>query len=386
MKKKWKYLVGIILVLALLLLIISRILKPKEEIETKALPTVTTEKLKKADVRQELSLIGTIAPSDTYYVMPKLSGEILEIYVENGQPIRAGEPIARLDNQKQIDAARFQMEQAGAQNTTAQAALQRMQSLLSSGDISHQDYEQARASAEAAQAGYKSAKLNYDTQREFATVTAPADGIVQNVDMSRNTVVSQQSRLCIITGAGAKTISFHVTDDVMQKLQVGTPVTVEKDGASFTGEITEVGAVLNQQTGLYPVKASLNDASRLPDGASAKLTLTVAEVKDSYVLPLSDINYEEDNPFVYLYQEGKAVKREVGLGIESSTEAQLLEGLDGSEDIISSWSKSIYDGAEVQLAGSADAEASSESTQGTKPGKEDLSGGESPEAGASAAN
>ena len=48
MKKKWKYLVGIILVLALLLLIISRILKPKEEIETKALPTVTTEKLKKA--------------------------------------------------------------------------------------------------------------------------------------------------------------------------------------------------------------------------------------------------------------------------------------------------------------------------------------------------
>ena len=357
MKKGIKIAACAVVAVAVVVLVAQRMMQPAEEIQTKELPSVTLTRISQGSIANDISLMGTVEPSDTYAVMPKAAGEVLECYVENGQYVHKGDPIVKIDNQKQIDAAKYTLEQANVSATTAKDALSRMTPLYEAGDISAQDYESTKAQADAAEAQAASAKLNYDTQVEYATVTAPADGTIQNKDVTINAMVSQQSQLCILTGTGAKTLNFNVTEDVMENLELGETVTVEKNGGTYEGTITDVGRVVNAQTGLFPVKATLADAETLADGSSAKLTVVNEHAENTSLIPLDCIYYSNGNPYVYVYADGLVHKQELTLGIQNEESAQVLDGLNATDEVVSSWTNELYDGAGVNLANVGETEA-----------------------------
>ena len=307
--------------------------------------------------------MGTVQPSDTYYITPKVAGELVEIYVQNGQSVEEGAPIAKIDNQKQIDAAKSQMEAANAsvqaasqQAATAQDAVNRMTPLYESGDISVQSYNQTANSAkaaasqvDAAKAQAASAKLNYETQVEFATVTAPAAGVVQNQNMTLHGMVSQSSQLCVITGTGAKVVKFNVTENVLQNLTLGQTVTVEKNGSSYSGTITKLTKLVDPQSGLFPVEATLSCAGALSDGSSTKLSLVAAKADHALLVPVDAVYYSGGNPYVYTYENGLVKRVFITTGISDDQHYEVTDGLDGTEQIVNSWTDDIYDGAEVRI-------------------------------------
>ena len=108
--------IAILIVLSVLsFFIVRRIMKPKEEVEGKALPTVTCISMEKGDIAIKEELLGEISAKEQFRLLSKISGEVLEIDKENGSEVKKGERIALLDNQKQIDAAKYSLEQAKAQ-------------------------------------------------------------------------------------------------------------------------------------------------------------------------------------------------------------------------------------------------------------------------------
>ena len=363
MKKQVKIAIGAVVVLGFAGLVATRMMKPQEEIQTKGLPAVTLTTATTGDIEQTTSLMGTVQPSDTYYITPKVAGELVEIYVQNGQSVEAGAAIAKIDNQKQIDAAKSQMEAANAsvqaasqQAATAQDAVNRMTPLYESGDISVQSYNQTANSAKAAasqvkaaQAQASSAKLNYETQVEYSTVTAPAAGVVQNQNMTLHSMVSQSSQLCVITGMGAKVVKFNVTEDVLQNLTLGQAVTVEKNGTSYTGTITKLSQLVDPQSGLFPVEAMLSGADALSDGSSTKLSLVAAKADHALLVPVDAVYYSGGNPYVYTYENGTVKRVFITTGISDDQNYEVTDGLDGTEKIVNSWTDDIYDGAEVRI-------------------------------------
>lgn len=364
MKKQIKIAIGAVVVLGFAGLVATRMMKPQEEIQTKGLPAVTLTTATEGSIEQTTSLMGTVEPSDTYYITPKVAGELVEIYVQNGQSVEAGAPIAKIDNQKQIDAAKSQMEAANAsvqaasqQAATAQDAVNRMTPLYESGDISVQSYNQTANSAkaaasqvDAAKAQAASAKLNYETQVEFATVTAPAAGVVQNQNMTLHGMVSQSSQLCVITGTGAKLVKFNVTEDVLQNLTLGQTVTVEKNGSSYSGTVTKLTKLVDPQSGLFPVEATLSGADALSDGSSTKLSLVAAKADHTLLVPVDAVYYSGGNPYVYTYKNGVVKRVFITTGILDDQNYEVTDGLDGTEQIVNSWTDDIYDGAEVRIA------------------------------------
>ena len=364
MKKQIKIAIGAVVVLGFAGLVATRMMKPQEEIQTKGLPAVTLTTATEGSIEQTTSLMGTVQPSDTYYITPKVAGELVEIYVQNGQSVEAGAPIAKIDNQKQIDAAKSQMEAANAsvqaasqQAATAQDAVNRMTPLYESGDISVQSYNQTANSAkaaasqvDAAKAQAASAKLNYETQVEFATVTAPAAGVVQNQNMTLHGMVSQSSQLCVITGTGAKVVKFNVTEDVLQNLTLGQTVTVEKNGSSYSGTVTKLTKLVDPQSGLFPVEATLSGADALSDGSSTKLSLVAAKADHTLLVPVDAVYYSGGNPYVYTYENGVVKRVFITTGISDDQNVEVTDGLDGTEQIVNSWTDDIYDGAEVRIA------------------------------------
>mgnify|MGYP004510211911 FL=1 len=378
MKKQVKIAIGAVVVLGFAGLVATRMMKPQEEIQTKGLPAVTLTTATEGSIEQTTSLMGTVEPSDTYYITPKVAGELVEIYVQNGQSVEAGAPIAKIDNQKQIDAAKSQMEAANAsvqaasqQAATAQDAVNRMTPLYESGDISVQSYNQTANSAkaaasqvDAAKAQAASAKLNYETQVEFATVTAPAAGVVQNQNMTLHGMVSQSSQLCVITGTGAKLVKFNVTEDVLQNLTLGQTVTVEKNGSSYSGTVTKLTKLVDPQSGLFPVEATLSGADALSDGSSTKLSLVAAKADHTLLVPVDAVYYSGGNPYVYIYENGTVKRVFITTGISDDQNYEVTDGLDGTEQIVNSWTDDIYDGAEVRIA-DADSQTSGDASTDT---------------------
>ena len=363
MKKGVKIVIVLLILLGVAFLVGRRVLKPKEEVEHTQLPLATGISVEKGDLSITESLVGTIEASEQYALASKVSGEVLEIYAENGAELKKGDKIARLDNQKQIDAAKYTLEQAEAQAKAASDARNRLASLQASGDISAQDFESADAQAKAAEAQVKAAKLNYDTQVEFATITAPADGVLQNSILVKDAMIPQGTQIASLMGKGKQQLVFSATEELMKNLSLGQEVKVEKGQEQYTGSITEISGVMNAQTGLFTVKANLENSS-LPEGSRVKLTVTKDSRTGVNLLPLSVIYYDNGSPYVYLLEKGEGengtIKKQfIELGLQGEEKVEILSGLSEKDLVVSSWNNEMYDGAKVRL-NSSETEASSD--------------------------
>ncbi|WP_455031249.1 efflux RND transporter periplasmic adaptor subunit [Oribacterium sp.] len=368
MKKGVKIVIVLLILLGVAFLVGRRVLKPKEEVEHTQLPLATGISVEKGDLSITESLVGTIEASEQYALASKVSGEVLEIYAENGAELKKGDKIARLDNQKQIDAAKYTLEQAQAQAKAASDARNRLASLQASGDISAQDFEAADAQAKAAEAQVKAAKLNYDTQVEFATITAPADGVLQNSILVKDAMIPQGTQIASLMGNGKQQLVFSATEELMKNLSLGQEVKVEKGQEQYTGSITEISGVMNAQTGLFTVKANLENSS-LPEGSRVKLTVTKDSRTGVNLLPLSVIYYDNGSPYVYLLEKGEGengtIKKQfIELGLQGEEKVEILSGLSEKDLVVSSWNNEMYDGAKVRLNSSETEDSSDEKTTG----------------------
>lgn len=346
--------IAILIVLSVLsFFIVRRIRKPKEEVEGKALPTVTCISMEKGDIAVKEELLGEISAKEQFRLLSKISGEVLEIDKENGSEVKKGERIALLDNQKQIDAAKYSLEQAKAQAEVARDSRDRLATLKESGDVSVQDFEAADAQAKAAEAQLKAAKLNYDTQVEFSEITAPSDGILQNSILVKGAFIPQGTQLATLMGAGAQQVLFSVTEELVKNLSVGQSIMLEKGKESYPGTITEISSVLLPETGLFPVKAEVENTD-FPEGSKAKISLTKDSRTSVNILPLNVLYYENGEAFVYVFEgtdgnEGLLRKKKVELGLSGEESAEILSGLSDRDKVVSSWNNEMFDGAKVRL-------------------------------------
>ena len=346
--------IAILIVLSVLsFFIVRRIMKPKEEVEGKALPTVTCISMEKGDIAVKEELLGEISAKEQFRLLSKISGEVLEIDKENGSEVKKGERIALLDNQKQIDAAKYSLEQAKAQAQVTRDSRDRLATLKESGDISVQDFEAADAQAKAAEAQVKAAKLNYDTQVEFSEITAPADGILQNSILVKGAFIPQGTQLATLMGAGAQQVLFSATEELVKNLSVGQNIMLEKGKESYPGTITEISSVLLPETGLFPVKAEVENTD-FPEGSKAKISLTKDSRTSVNILPLNVLYYENGEAFVYVFEgtdgnEGLLRKKKVELGLSGEESAEILSGLSEEDKVVSSWNNEMFDGAKVRL-------------------------------------
>ena len=353
MQKGLKAIAILIILSVLSFFLVRRIMKPKEEVEGKALPTVTCISMEKSDIAVKEELLGEISAKEQFRLLSKISGEVLEIDKENGSEVKKGERIALLDNQKQIDAAKYSLEQAKAQAEVTRDSRDRLATLKESGDVSVQDFEAADAQAKAAEAQVKAAKLNYDTQVEFSEITAPADGILQNSILVKGAFIPQGTQLASLMGVGAQQVLFSATEELVKNLSVGQSIMLEKGKESYPGTITEISSVLLPETGLFPVKAEVENTD-FPEGSKAKISLTKDSRTSVDTLPLNVLYYENGEAFVYVFEgtdgnEGLLRKKKVELGLSGEESAEILSGLSDRDKVVSSWNNEMFDGAKVRL-------------------------------------
>lgn len=350
MKKTVKIVIGLVCVGAFGTLMVTRFMKKDEPIEAVPNPTVVVQTPETGNIELSTGLTGTVEPADQVFIIPQGSGEVLEVYVNQGDAVQKGQRLFRIDN-KQLDAARITLNTTQVSVNDAQTSLNRMKALYESGDISSQAYEQAVSALSMAQLQYDSAKLNYDTQSENTVVTAPIAGVLEQFSVQVHDMSSPGSVAGIVSGAGGKTLTFNVSERVMKGLNIGDPVTVEKNGTNYNGAISEIGSMVDSATGLFKVKAMLGDADGLASGTMVKVYVTAEKADNVMVVPADCVNYSNGDAYVYTYdpETSTARKTPVEDGLIDSDRIQIVSGLSYDDKVITSWSKELYDGAAVNV-------------------------------------
>ncbi|MCM1535003.1 MAG: efflux RND transporter periplasmic adaptor subunit [Clostridium sp.] len=218
---------------------------------------------------------------------------------------------------------------------------------LTQGQIRQDTNEQTKTSLELAQLGVESAELALS----YYTVKAPISGVVQSRSVEVNSIAGQSSPAFVIANENSMQVTFQVSESVKNTLKAGDAVTVERNGQNFEGTVTEVGVAVNQQTGLFQVKANINaDGGELPAGVSVKLTADTYFVDNSILIPYNAVYYDNTGAYVYLCADNKAVKTYVTTGIFDDTTIAVTEGISKGDIVITSWSPRLLDGVSVKAS------------------------------------
>ena len=328
--------IGVLFICICILLKIIRKITYKDDEQVVNLPVVNVTNIEKSNIEKERSVMGTIMPSDTFYVVNKVGGEITKIYVSNGQEVKKGDKICEIDNSKQIDAAFIEYD-------AVRKNYERMETLYESGDISKQSFEQIKAQ-------YDGAKLKYDTQVEFATPVATGDGVIENADMTLNVTINSGTVLCYITSKDVKQVEFGVTESVLDGINLYDTIKIEKQGKTYKGTVSDKAKLISANTGLFNIKAVIDDDNTFASGVMAKVTFVYEKRSNTYVLPKKIVYYENTKPFVYVVDsDGIILKKFFESGIDTTDRIEVLSGIREGDNIVATWHSDLAENVTVKI-------------------------------------
>ncbi len=319
-----------------------------------------------ADVSVTSSLTGTVEASDVVDVYAKASGDVTAVNVKAGDYVRAGQVLCEI-NTEQVESAKNSMDSALVQYQQAQSTLNRMSILYAGGDLSEQDYEQYQNNVTSTRLSYEAAELNYNRQVEYSTITAPIGGRIETCDIEVYDHVSQNEQLCVISGESGSRIVFYVSQRMLNNLNLGDEVEIVKNGKSYAGWISEISTMVDSDTGLFKIKAELENTDEIAIGSSVKIIFVSDKSLGAMCIPVDAIYYSGGNAYVFLYDDGIARMKYVEVGLYDDDNAEILSGLSSSDIVISTWSSNLYEGANIRLMG---AEESAESDREHAEGEE----------------
>ena len=349
MKKGVKIAIGAAVVVVAAAGIFSILGRKPEVVDDDVRPAVVAEKPQTGTISLYTDVIGTIEPSETVSVTPKIDGEILEVMFEAGQYVEAGQPLCRIDSDA-LTALRISMESAQVVMNDANSTLQRTQALFAGGTVSQQAFEQAQNAATSARLQYEAAKNQYDLQVEYTTVTAPISGIAESRNVDPHDNISTSNVIAVISAKDQIMVKFSVPERVMKNLQTGMAVTVDKYGTEYQGNITEVASVADTSNGLYDIKAAIQNGEALTTGSKAKVSVLKDIAENVMTIPVDSVSYDDGNPFIYIYDNGVAKRVGIESGIYDMERMEVEGGLNADDLVITSWSNELSDGVEVVLA------------------------------------
>ena len=225
---------------------------------------------------------------------------------------------------------------------------------LTKNDVRNDALKVANASLGQAAASYDAQVKAYEAQAHqltFASVTSPIDGIVEAVNITENQTIGNGTIMFTVTNKADLVATFFVSEDAAKTMNLGDPITVENGRNTYQAAVAEIGTMVDAN-GLFKIKATLAEGANLMSGVSVKITASTAKAQ-GLLIPQGAIYYDAGQGYVYAYENGKAVRHDITVGVSNNDYAEVIEGIDANTDLITTWNPNLRDGAEVSLSSNA---------------------------------
>lgn len=289
---------------------------------------------------------ATLEPLAESQVVAKTSGVALEVLAEEGQQVKAGQPLVRLDP----DRARLSVAQAEAQLRKLENNYKRAQQLVAQQLISAGEVDQMRYDLENARAQHQMAKL----ELSYTTVVAPISGVVASRNIKPGNFVQINSPIFRIVDSQRLEATLNVPEREIAKLRAGQQVTLAADalpGREFTGTVDRVSPVVDTGTGTFRVVAAFAGGDELQPGMFSRLGINYDQRADALVVPRTALLEDGGEPAVYVVRDGKAARVALKLGYDDGGWVEVREGLQAGDAVVVAGKAALREGSAVQVLG-----------------------------------
>lgn len=366
-----KVIVGLIIMS--LVMIVGGCGKKEQEAE-KNVFQVETAVVKKMDITRYASYFGKVKGSNEEEVIPSLSRRVTAVYVTEGQTVRQGQIIVRLEPSK-LDASVQQAEAGLASARAAQTAneirrqtalndYKRTQALHDAGAASDQDLETARAGYDAlntgaTEAGVAQAQAALALARQNLAdcdITSPMDGIVGRVDVAVGDMTSTQTPVAVINNTAELEVEVKVSEADISSVQEGTAVKVLIKAAGeepLAGTVKSVASVADSVTRTYPVKITLPNNAKSPvkSGMFAEVMLGTQHRAGVIAIPMAAVLPKNGENTVYVVTgENHAKTVIVQTGLNDGTYTEITKGLQVGQKVVTKGNTLIDETSVLNLA------------------------------------
>jgi RND family efflux transporter MFP subunit len=320
----------------------------------------------RATLRQGVAISGSLEPKVNITVGAPIAEQVAEMFVDEGDAVRQGQPVARFrDDVLRASAASSRADVATArmQVTIAVAESSRADALFGEGAIARRDHDNALLAVESARARLaltEAQSANADDRLETATLKAPATGVISRRYVQAGDRVDFGKPVVDLVDTRTLQLAASVPTEFLAELRIGRPVSLrvaQLEGADIAGRISRINPTADPATRQVKIYVDIpNAGSRLVGGLFASGRVVTHEVVGAVAVPGAAVRYEgeERAPVVYVVDRGKVARRPVGVGIadEALSLVQITSGLAAGETVIVGPIEGLSDGSPVEISGS----------------------------------
>lgn len=188
----------------------------------------------------------------------------------------------------------------------------------------------------------------------YTNVTAPISGVINEINIEKFGMATDQNAAYVITGQNNKKISFYVPENILRNIEIGQSVTIEKDKRLFGAVVTRKNDSLKGGETMFKVEAAIaniEDADFIL-GTKLKVKTSVEKQENVLTVPIGALYYDDGKPYLFVAMDGKAVRMDVETGIADDSKIQIISGLEGNANVITSWSSSLKDQTDIKVVNS----------------------------------
>ncbi|WHH58698.1 efflux RND transporter periplasmic adaptor subunit [Petroclostridium sp. X23] len=332
-----------------------------------------------ASYDKKITLPGVISNDEEIVYSFKMEGKIEKILVKSGQKVKAGDVLAKLDEndyKKILEISELQIKSAKAALDNAEKSLEKAEFgfentrkdfentkvLYEAGAISKNEYENTElrfniaakdydisrgGAIDLAKSKYDSAVASHEmmkTQFVDGELRSSIDGYVKEIFVKEGNQVSKNDPV-IAVGSTNVQVTIGISADEKQNIQLNDKVDILYDSKVIYGYIASVSDVLDSKTLLYKAEVSIPD-NNIPLYSIVKVEVNIGERK-AIKVPVNAV-LNDGEPFVFVVENDHAVKRRVSI-IGYDKEYVFLEGVSDDEKVVIVGNKVLRGGERVVI-------------------------------------
>jgi RND family efflux transporter MFP subunit len=305
-------------------------------------------------------ITGAIQPARRADLRAEVAAVVLQVAKDNGERVRAGDLIIRLDPtaiRDSLTSAEEALRAAQQSFEQTERVLARQRTLNQQGMISMQGLEDAEVRRNAAQSELAAAKARVVTARQQVSrteVRAPFDGVVSERKTSVGDTVQVGRELVKVIDPTSMRFEGQVSADRLGEIKLGQPVAFRINGfgdTEFRGRLARIDAAANATTRQVELIAEFNDRAKAPQ-VSGLYAEGRVESTDHKALVLSEgsVQRQGDSAFVWKVAGTQLRKVPVTLGERDDRRGEVViaSGLALGDEVLRAPTSSLVDGAPVQ--------------------------------------
>lgn len=310
------------------------------------------------DLEDRIEATGELIAKYRADVAAQVSGEITQVLVEEGDPVKEGAVVMEIDPEKRHldkDRARAQVGEAQAAVAEQQRELKRVRVLAEHDVASATKLDQAETALQTARARLAAAQADLGVAERAlrdATVTAVFAGQIARRYVHRGEFVREGTRLFELVSMDPLEVEFHLPEADAARMKQGIPIQVSVapyPDETFDATVNVISPTIDSRTRTLRVRALVPNADRrLRPGMFARANLGIALRKNVIMVPEQAVLQRSDGPVVFRLVGGNKVQRVV---VETGTvrdgAIEVRQGLAAGDRVVSRGHADLIDGSVI---------------------------------------